>query len=513
MSRTSRAIKGTLTSFLQNGLHIVLQAALVPLVLHIAGRETLGAYAILMQAIAYLALADLGFSVATNRFLAQAYGHDDGGLRFSQVMGTARTFVFFSNIAFAVLCFLLSVWIGPLLALSAAVKTQAQLGLYILAVWSVLRTPLAVYGAGLIATQNLATVSVIGILGNTARLFLSLALIAVGLGLVGLMLATILAELLTMSLQTRFFHRYYGQIRLSWGISDRRLFKEMFRFGTKALLINISAMLVFQTDNLVVGYLFGAAAVSIYYATQMPATLLYHMVLRVADNAAPAINELYARKMIDSLRNSFLRLHRYSLILILPVALSILFLIKSLISLWVGPGQFGGNLMVIALAIFAMVITVEHCSVIFVLATGQIKVLSLLAITEGIVNLTLSLLLGHYWGLAGVMWATVIANLPASIYKHWRAQRDLGIHFRDYITIVVQPLLWPFVVSITILLILSSQLQFISWLNLIITALTFGLAYSVMCYFLSIEDYERSWLKTMIITVFGLRKQLSMTIL
>jgi O-antigen/teichoic acid export membrane protein len=98
MSRTSRALKGTLTNFLQYGLQIILQAALVPLVLHIAGKEMLGAYAILMQAISYLALADLGFSVAANRFLAQAHGLDDGGLRFRQVMGTARTFAFFSNI-------------------------------------------------------------------------------------------------------------------------------------------------------------------------------------------------------------------------------------------------------------------------------------------------------------------------------------------------------------------------------------------------------------------------------
>lgn len=513
MSRTSRAIKGTLTTFLQYGLHIVLQAALVPLVLHIAGKETLGAYAILMQAISYLALVDLGFSVATNRFLAQAHGHDDGGLRFRQVMGSARTFVLFSNIAFSVLCLLLSAWIGPLLALSAAVETQAQLGLYILAAWSVLRTPIAVYGAALIATQNLATANVIAILGNMARLFLSLTLVAFGLGLVGLMLANILAELLTMTLQTRFFRRYYRQVRLSWGISDRKLFKEMFRFGAQALLINVSGMLIFQTDNLVVGYLFGAAAASIYYTTQMPASLLYWMVLKVGDNAAPAINELTAREQVDSLRNAFLRLHRYSMILILPVALGILFLSKSLISLWVGPGQFGGDLMVIALAIFGSLITVEHCSSIFILAAGQIKVLSLMAITEGIVNLTLSLLLGSYWGLAGVMWATVIANLPSTIYKQWRARQNLGIQLRDYINIVVKPLLWPFVVSIVILLILSSQLQIISWLNLIITALTFVLAYSIMCYFLSIDNHERSWLKTMIVNVLCLRKQFSMTFL
>ena len=100
MSRTSRAIKGTLTSFLQFGLQIVLQALLAPLVLRVIGQETLGAYAVLLQAIGYIALVDFGFAAAANRYLAQACGFDDGGLRLGQVMSTFRTYALFIHIGF-----------------------------------------------------------------------------------------------------------------------------------------------------------------------------------------------------------------------------------------------------------------------------------------------------------------------------------------------------------------------------------------------------------------------------
>jgi O-antigen/teichoic acid export membrane protein len=76
-TRTSRAFQGTLTSFLQFGLVIILQIFLAPIVLKYAGQETLGAFSIIMQIVSYLALLDLGFSVSTNRFLPQAFGKDD----------------------------------------------------------------------------------------------------------------------------------------------------------------------------------------------------------------------------------------------------------------------------------------------------------------------------------------------------------------------------------------------------------------------------------------------------
>ena len=82
MSRSTRAAKGFLTSILQYASQIAVQALLAPVVLRIAGRETLGAYAAIMQAVAYLALVDLGSSWSLERFLAQALGLNDKGKRF-----------------------------------------------------------------------------------------------------------------------------------------------------------------------------------------------------------------------------------------------------------------------------------------------------------------------------------------------------------------------------------------------------------------------------------------------
>lgn len=496
MSRKSRVVKGTLTSFIQYGLQILLQAALLPLILRVAGQETLGAYAILIQAIGYLSLVDLGFSAATSRYLAQAYGYDDEGLRFSQVISTFRTFSLCSNVVFAVLCLLLSIWIGPLLSLSIGIKFQAQLGLYFLAGWAVLRTPLAVYLPGLIATQNLVAANLVAILGNAGRLVLSLGLVVAGLGLVGLILANILAELLAGFFSRRLFLNNHPGILLSWRIKDRDLFRGMFHFGVQALLINIAVRLVFQTDNLVVGYLYGAVAASIYYATQMPATILYQGVIRLTDNATPAINELYARNMTESLRHSFLQLARYNLILILPVAIGLLFFCRPLIGLWVGHEQFGGNMMVIALALFAIIVTNAHVCNAFIMATGQIRILSILALVEGMMNLFLSIILAYYIGLAGVMWGTVIANLPTSAYLQRRAQRILGVSWREYIQTVFMPLIWPTAITVTIWITIQRQIQSDNWITLFLNVFAFIFIYGCLSYRFSINATERLWVKS-----------------
>lgn len=503
MSRTSRALKGTLTSFLQYGLQIIFQVALAPIVLRVAGQETLGAYAILMQALGYLALMDLGFSGAVNRFLPQAHGYDDEGVRFREILCTFRTFALFSNLVYAALCLLLSVWIGPLLHLSPALESQSRLGLYGIAVWAIIRTPLVVYGPALIATQNLSAANLIGTLGNLVRLLGSLALVSLGFGLLGLIFANICAEVLIMSLQGRTFLRRYPRIQLSWKMPDRILFWEMFVFGAQALLINISWRLTSQTDNLVVGYLHGAAAASIYYTTQMPATLIYTAVTRLAANSAPAINELYARKKTESLQRSYLQLHRYTWLLILPAAIGVVFLYKPMISLWVGAGQYAGNSMAIALAIFAALISIEHCNYCFVMATGRIRFLSVLTISEGVVNLILSLILGKYLGLSGVMWATVIANLQTSAYLQWRGLRDVDLSWGNYGTQVLTRLLWPTIIGFALLFTFAWQIQINTWLTLCTQISIFALVYLLSCYHFSIDDSERLYLKNFVRTLLG----------
>jgi O-antigen/teichoic acid export membrane protein len=499
MSRTSRAIKGTLTSFLQYGLQIVLQALLAPLVLRVAGQETLGAYAILLQAIGFISLVDFGFAAAGNRYLAQACGFDDGGLRLRQVMSTMRTYTIFIHLVTSSLCILLSIWIGPLLSLSPAIRSEAQTALYLMAAWVMLRTPVVIYGVSLVGTQNLAAANLISILGNIVRLSLSLCLVALGMGLVGLMAANILAEALALTLHAWVFHRRFPGIRLVWGFPDPNLFKEMFNFGTKAFLLMIAGRLIFQSDNLVAGYLYGAVAASIYYTTQMPAFFLSQLVNRLTDNSGPAINELYARGITESLRSAFLRLHRYNWILAIPAGLGLFFLGKPMIILWVGPAQFGGDWMVAALALFVVIFSIVNINKTLIIASGQIGILSIFALVEGVVNLVLSLILGHYLGLAGIIWATLIANIPTSLYLLGRSQHLLKVTIGEYSREVLKPLLIPLSMGIATFLIMKEIILVNAWGPFVLIAFIFLLIYSVLSYRLSIDRTERLLLNNILL--------------
>lgn len=430
-TRTSRAISGTLTSFLEFGLRIVLQAALAPVVLHVAGQETLGAYAVLMQAIAYLLLVDLGFGVALSRYLAQAYGDEDKRKRFGDIFTTGRTFYLFSNTVFAFLAMLFSVYVGTIFSLSASVEEQARIGLWLLAAWSIIRTPLAVYGGALIATQNLAAANLITLVGNALRLFFSLGLVAVGMGLVGLMLANVLAEAFTFTAQRWYYRRLYPDDRFDWGIPDRKLFREMIGFGMGYLLVIVGGRLSLSTDNLVVGKLYGGVAASIYYTTQMPTFLLVALLWKIADNAAPAVNELYGKHAIVQLKNSYLRLLRYSLLFALGLALGLAAFNHNLITLWVGKAQYAGSLMTIALALFSIATVINHLNALIMVVYGAVRLLSVVSIVGGVSNLILSLWLGKVIGLQGVMVASALVEGVVVVVLVIYGVRLLKVSFLD----------------------------------------------------------------------------------
>ncbi len=418
-SRTSRAIRGTLASGLQYFTLIALQAVLTPAILRIAGQETLGAFAILMQALGYLTLVDLGFGVALSRYLSQAYGHDDQRLHFQEVFTTGRTYYLCSNTAFALLVLILYVFMGNFFSISGALEGQARTGLIAVMIWSVVRTPFAVYGSALIATQNLAAASFISLVGNSARLFLSLAAVLAGTGLTGLMLSNIGAELITFTVSRWYFHRVYPLDKYGWGIPNRPLFREMIRFGIGYLLVIIAGQLAFNSHQLIIGSLFGPAQAAIYYVTQMPAFLLFQLIWKVADNAAPGTNELYGRQALGQLRLTYLRILRYSLLLVFGLALGLLGFNRVLISLWVGPGQYAGGLMTGALSIFAIATVANHVNALIMVAYGAVRSLSMIGIVGGVSSVICAVGVGKMLGIQGVMVGSAIVESMSAAAFLW----------------------------------------------------------------------------------------------
>lgn len=430
-TRTYRAVAGTVTSFMQYGLLMVLQFVLAPVVLRAAGQEVLGAYSFLMQIVSWATLTDLGFGVAIGRNLAQAVGIDDQRQRFRKIFITGRTFYIASNLAFAGLVFIMGWKINIMLPMSYNIENEARLSLYLLAIWVVIRTPVSLFADALIATQNIAAVNIIVAVGNALRLILSLGLVALGTSLIGLMLATIIAEAAMFIMQRAWYYRCYPEDKFGWGIPDQVLFWEMLGFGLTYMVMIVAGRLSASTDSIIVGHFYGAAAVSIYYISQTPGSTLYQLIWKLTDNSAPAFNELYARQASSQLNNAYLRLLRYSLLLVIPLSVGLIGYNRWAITIWMGQVQYAGDILTITLAVFAITQVIIHLNAIILVAYGNIRLMSVFGLCGGVVKVLLAIWLSRTIGLQGVMLANMIVDLPGLIFFSHLVWRLLGLDSRQ----------------------------------------------------------------------------------
>lgn len=498
-SRTNKAFKGTIASFLQYGIFIILQVMLAPLVLKIAGQEVLGAYSILMQIVGYGILLDLGFSVALSRFLSQTYGSHDQGNKFAEVFTIGRVFFLITNTIFAVFIFIVAFLIKDLIVASAPLVVQARSALFILAVWTIIRTPLALYNHGLIATQNLAAASIITTIGNTCRLLLSLALVYTGFGLVGLIAANVFSEALTFAMQTRYFKKQYSHYSFGWTITNSRLFKEIFSFGVKYWGVNLAVVLFLGSDSIVVGNLYGASAASVYYTTRIPAFLIMQFVFRLSDNSSPAANELFAIGNYEALRSAYLKILRYSLLLAFAVAIGVVGFNKEVISAWVGSAQYAGNVMSWALAFFILSQVINHINAMIILATGNMKRWATFSIITSITSLALSYILGKTFGMQWIMVTIALMDLPNMIFLFKRCLDGLELSVLRLWSEALKPALLSCLPLCGLVVYLKATSQMVSLLSLVLFISLFAVMWVVSVVLVGLNSSEKKLLRSKLV--------------
>lgn len=490
-TRTSRAFAGTITSFLQYGILMVLQLALAPVVLRVAGQEVLGAYSFLMQIVSWAALTDLGFGVAVGRNLAQAHGIGDVRKRFRDVFATGRTFSIGSNLVFSALVFTAALNINRLIYMSPAVEGQAQLSLYLLSAWITIRVPGVLFGEALIATQNMAAVNIIVGVGNALRLVLSLVFIANGGGLVGLIAANIVAEATILIAQRYWYQKTFPEDRFGWGIPDHTLFRQMFAFGTTYMLMIVAGRLSSSTDSVIIGYLFGAAAVSVYYTSQIPATVLYQLVWKFTDNSAPALNELYAKRAYQNIAEIYLRLLRYSMLFVIPLAIGVVGFNATAITVWVGQAQYAGTLFTVALAVFSFTQVVIHTDAIVMVAYGNVRALGIFSLFAGIVKVILAFSLGRKIGLAGVMIANALVDLAGLVYFNLNVRRVLGLSIGRILHDSATPAVRASFPAVLVLLIIVAMQPTATWPSLLFWCTLYAIAWAAGAWIMGLQSTER----------------------
>jgi len=493
MSRTTRAAKGFATSIFQVIAQISVQALLAPIVLKMAGRETLGAYSAVMQVLAFISLTDFMGAWVLERYLGQAMGLDDGGARFRCVFTTVRTVILFCACFFSLLVCVFSFYVGRFFQLSPHVAHEAQYALWTIAVWVILRSPLAAYQNASFATQDMAAVNLIGTCAAIGRSVASLVFVLLGGGLFGLMISGTLVEGTVYFFYRLRFKKKNPDLMPKWGIPDKALLREMMGFGGHSVVMNLGNALLFNSGNMIAGLTNGAAMASTFYTTQMPTMTAYNMLIRLSDSSMPAVNELWGRREVERLRNALRRLTRILLSLTMPLATGVVLFNHDLVVTWVGVQQYAGTLLTVSLAAFCIVVALQRVAVVYSFSFGWMRILTTTGLIQGAANFALAYFLAKRVGLGGITLALVIVVLPQTVILWNRIGRFLEVNVLALISGCFMRALIP-LGSAAILSFFVHRMVVIRqrhFAGLFAETLTFIVVYASLAYPLVLFDHDR----------------------
>jgi O-antigen/teichoic acid export membrane protein len=403
MSRLKNFSRNLAASYLQLVVNVLYSLASVPLILHWLPKAEFGLWAVLVQLMGYIVLVDLGINSGIGRFLVDHKDRRSEGGYGSLVKASALVS------AVQGLIVLLIVMLGsPLLAQMMAIQPEYQntfIALMrfqgVIAAFMFFTNPLLIM---LFAHQRMDIVIWQGMLTLAASLGFLVLFLFHGCGIYSFVYANAITALIAPAYLLWHCRRLGFWPRVGeWGKISLQTVKEVFLYSKDVFLMSVGIQLIVASQTIIVSRTLGLEAAAIWSVGTKIWILIRQVIFQPSSAATAGLCEMLARNETERLK------HRFRNLVVLTASLGALCgmafaLCNGLfVQVWTGGKIVWApvNDLLLGLWIFVASVQTTHCSFVFV--TKQIRGLPYLFLWEGCAFVTLSLLFGHRWGLAGII--------------------------------------------------------------------------------------------------------------
>lgn len=435
MSRTNRFLSGIGFGYASQILTTMVGFWLTPFLLHRVGQHNYGLWLVGTQLMFYLALLDLGIVALLPRETAFATG------RAPTIEEAADLPLIFGHTVRIIL------WQMPLVALGALIAwflmpaewadLRNPIGVVLLAF--VFTFPLRIFRAVLHGLQDLAYLGRTGIITYLISTGITVGLVLAGWGLYALAIGWTVQQFAGAftgwyRLRTRFPTVLPRTLpEMPWSTARTRLTQ-----GGWVSLSQIAQVLLNGTDILIIGKLFGPAAVVPFVITGKLITVLSNQPQMLMAAAGPALSQMRIAESRERLSEVCIALSQAMLMVSGAVVCVVLAVNQGFVGRWVGTHQYGGSWLT-ALILLSMLLRHWNLTVASALFFfGYERRLCVTALLDGLVSVGAIFLLVRELGLIGAPLGTIsgalLISLPANL---WALARESNLS----VARLIQPLL------------------------------------------------------------------------
>jgi len=436
------------TRYLAIAMEMLVGLVVLPFnVMHL-GKDAYGLWMLTTSVTAYFSVLDLGYGGALVKFVAQYRAKRD--LRaLNEILST--TFYLFA--AFGVLTYvaaiIVAVYLGKFFQLT---PDQVHLGRIVLLVTSVnvaIGTAASVFGGVINGFQRYDLNNVVGTVSSVITAAVNIVVLALGYGLVELVIWTAAVRVLTYWVYRANAYRVFPGLCLRTEFFSRARLREVTMFSVYIALIDWSKKLNYAVDALVIGAFMNTSAVAVWSVGQRLAEATQRLTNQLNEVLFPTVVDHDAAQRTERLQAIFIQGTRLSLATVIPIGGALMLMAAPLVTAWVGP-DFLGSVIVLHLLAFTVIVRVGNAtSETLLKGAGEHRLVAFSYILTGIANVSLSIAIVKPFALAGVAIGTLVPVTASSVFVLFPAGcRRVGLSLGRAMSQAVWPAVWPAAVMI-----------------------------------------------------------------
>ena len=473
---SQKIIRNVLFSGLRAALLWPIPLILIPYILSKIGVTNYGIWAVFLAIISLTALSDMGLAGTLTKHVAEYYARKDTPALNRLVDTGLMLYMLIAALLVGALCLASGLLIPLFFHEPLIPRPQLQVLWYLFSGIVAVNTLAIPFYSIVNGLQRMDLSNILTSVSVLARALLTVVLLWRGQGLEGLVLANLLAPLLTLLCYIWVVHRLVPELNLNPLRSEPREIKHIFSFGLQVYLTQIATTVHMQIDKLYLALFTGLAAAGFYNIASDTAWKIRTIPEMLLSPVMAAASELDANGAQEKLRELYFRCHKYMALCGLPAVVFVVTFSRPLVQLWLGP-----KLAVVAfpLAVLAAIdffnLTCGPGYLIFI-GRGVLRPGIYSAFVGVLLNLLLSLVLIYYFGLSGAVWGTTIAVFVGTAYFVYLFHHQTGY---PLLGTIQRAYLKPFLCSVAsagVLLAVGGHLAG-GWPGVFLKAALFGMLY------------------------------------
>lgn len=492
--------KGALMNYLYMAVQVVVNLIYVPLLLGFIGTAEFGLYQLVGSVMAYLLIMNSTIAAAVQRYYNKYLALKDME-KAENVLGVSRVLYWvLSGVAVLVGIILVAVAnVAYAESLTPAQLSELSIMLGILIVNVIIVLNNSIYSATIEAHERFTFQFGLQVVLTA----LQPAAIALAVYLWPYAISVVIVQLITVAIEAC-LRRYYAKRRLGIQVKlhefDRALARALLVFSGAILLATVADQIFWRTDQLILGYFFGAESVGVYGIASQIIMCYMPLGIAVASVFLPKVTRIYrGEETGETLSELFIRIGRISFLVLAAVLGGFIVFGDAFIGLWAGAGFHDAYLVAVIIMVPFTIDLIQNVGLTILRVNNTYGFRARIYFATAVINIAVTILLVPILGLVGAAVSTAGAMIIGSgVIMNWFYWKRTGIDIPEFWKQICRIAIAPTgLFAITYVLYATVLPAADNWLLLLGYLAVYVVLYLVVCWLFSFNDYEKGLIGSM----------------